>query len=449
MDDKNQKIFIIEDNVVWQQSFRKWLGSDYIFETASDTEKAKQIFSRFLPDIVLLDLGLPQVDQGLNILDFIISQGTDVKVIVITSSQDHQHALEAQRRGATSYFFKSENIRDELPLSVKRALRMQLLERQNRELRKKLSDSLHFDGIIAVSKQMQNILSLVEKIASTREPVLITGESGVGKEIIAQHIHERSKFSDKPFIAINTAALPENLLENELFGHEKGAYTGAHEMKKGQFELADGGTIFLDEIGELPVSIQAKLLRVLQEKKFYRLGGTTEHHANFRLITATNRALDKEVKTKNFREDLYYRLNVIPVKIPPLRERPDDVPALINNFVERYCKENQIPIPRLDTSLIAYMSKLQWKGNIRQLENTLIRMLVLNHKTLTLKDIPEDIQGQEHPFLQEALNSKLTLEEMNRMYVNLVYEHTEKNKKLACDFLEVNYRTLMKRLKKD
>ena len=160
MDDKNQKIFIIEDNVVWQQSFRKWLGSDYIFETATDTEKAKQIFSRFLPDIVLLDLGLPQVDQGLNILDFIISQGTDVKVIVITSSQDHQHALEAQRRGATSYFFKSENIRDELPLSVKRALRMQLLERQNRELRKKLSDSLHFDGIIAVSKQMQNILEL-------------------------------------------------------------------------------------------------------------------------------------------------------------------------------------------------------------------------------------------------------------------------------------------------
>lgn len=449
MDDKNQKILIIEDNLVWQQSFRKWLGSNYIFETAANVEKAKQIYSRFLPDIVLLDLGLPQVEQGLDVLDFIISQGTDVKVIVITSSQDHQHALDAQQRGATSYFFKSENIRDELPLSVKRALRMQMLERQNRDLRKKLSDSLHFDGIIAISKQMQTILRLVEQVASTREPILITGESGVGKEIVAQHIHERSSFCDKPFIAINTAALPENLLENELFGHEKGAYTGAHEMKKGQFELADGGTIFLDEIGEMPLSIQAKLLRVLQEKKFYRLGGTTEHHANFRLITATNRTLDKEVKAKNFREDLYYRLNVIPVKIPPLRERPDDVPALINHFIERYCKENKIPIPRFDPTLIAYLSKLQWKGNVRQLENTLIRMLVLNHKILTLKDIPEEIHGQEHPILQEALNSRLTLEEMNRVYVNLIYEHTSKNKKLACDFLDVNYRTLMKRLKKE
>ena len=449
MDDKNQKILIIEDNLVWQQSFRKWLGSNYIFETAADVEKAKQIYSRFLPDIVLLDLGLPQVEQGLDVLDFIISQGTDVKVIVITSSQDHQHALDAQQRGATSYFFKSENIRDELPLSVKRALRMQMLERQNRDLRKKLSDSLHFDGIIAISKQMQTILRLVEQVASTREPILITGESGVGKEIIAQHIHERSSLCDKPFVAINTAALPENLLENELFGHEKGAYTGAHEMKKGQFELADGGTIFLDEIGEMPLLIQAKLLRVLQEKKFYRLGGTTEHHANFRLITATNRTLDKEVKAKNFREDLYYRLNVIPVKIPPLRERPDDVPALINHFIERYCKENQIPIPRFDPTLIAYLSKLQWKGNVRQLENTLIRMLVLNHKILTLKDIPEEIHGQEHPILQEALNSLLTLEEMNRVYVNLIYEHTNKNKKLACDFLDVNYRTLMKRLKKE
>jgi DNA-binding NtrC family response regulator len=449
MDDKNQKILIIEDNLVWQQSFRKWLGPNYIFETAVDIEKAKQIYSRFFPDIVLLDLGLPQVEQGLDVLDFIISQGTDVKVIVITSSQDHQHALEAQRRGANSYFFKSENIRDELPLSIKRALRMQMLERQNRDLRKKLSDSLHFDGIIAISKQMQTILRLVEQIASTREPILITGESGVGKEIVAQHIHDRSSFANKPFVAINTAALPESLLENELFGHEKGAYTGAHEMKKGQFELADGGTIFLDEIGELPVSIQAKLLRVLQEKKFYRLGGTQEHFANFRLITATNRSLDKEVKAKNFREDLYYRLNVIPVKIPPLRERPDDVPALINHFVERYCKENQIPIPRFDPAFIAYLSKLQWKGNIRQLENTLIRMLVLNQKILTLKDIPEDIHGKEHPILQEALNSRLTLEEMNRMYVNLIYEHTQKNKKLACDFLDVNYRTLMKRLKKE
>ncbi len=445
----NQKILIIEDNLVWQQSFRKWLGKEYLFEFATDVEKAKQVFIRFLPDIVLLDLGLPQIEQGLDTLDFIISQGTDVKVIVITSSQDHQNALEAQKRGASSYFFKSENIKEELPLSVKRALRMQSLERENLNLRKKLTDTLSFEGIISVSKQMQNILRLTEQIRNTNEPVLLTGESGVGKEVVAKHIHARSKCVDKPFIAINAAALPENLLENELFGHEKGAYTGAHDLKKGQFELVNGGTLFLDEIGELPITIQAKLLRVLQEKRFYRLGGTKELKADFRLITATNRNLIEEVKNKHFREDLYYRLNVIPMRIPPLRERPDDIPALINYFTNRYCAENNIAVPRLDADLIAYLSRLQWKGNIRQLENTLIRMLLLNHKTLSLKDLPEQLLEEENALLQNAISNKLSLDEMSRMYVNLVYEHTGKNKKEACSFLNINYRTLNSRLKKE
>ncbi len=447
MQQEKQKILIIEDNLVWQQSFKKWLGSDYIYEIASEVDKAQQLFTRFLPDIVLLDLGLPQIKQGLDTLDFIISKGTDVKVIVITSSQDHQTALEAQKRGASSYFFKSENIQDELPLSVKRALRMQALERENINLRKKLTDSLHFDGIVAVSKQMQNIVRLIEQIKNTNEPVLITGESGVGKEVISKHIHKRSKLSNCNFIAINSAALPENLLENELFGHEKGAYTGAHELKKGQFELVDGGTLFLDEIGELSPSIQAKLLRVLQEKRFYRLGGNNEITADFRLIAATNRDLNEEVKKRRFREDLYYRLNVIPIHIPPLNERPDDIPAFISQFTSRYCKENNLPTPRFDPNLVAYLSRLQWKGNIRQLENTLIRMLVLNQKALTIKDIPEDIQEQENPILQSALSSRLTLEELTRMYVNLVYDNIGKNKKTACDFLDINYRTLMARLK--
>jgi len=443
-----QKILIVEDNLVWQKSYKKWLGPDYIYEFAADSEKAKQVFTRILPDIVLLDLGLPKIEQGFEVLDFIAGQGTDVQVIVITSSQDHQNALDAQRRGAASYFFKTENIKDELPLSIKRALRMQALERENRNLRKKLSDTLSFEGIISVSKQMQNILRLVEKIGNTREPVLLSGESGAGKEVIARHIHNRSKLADKPFISINSAALPENLLENELFGHEKGAYTGAHELKKGQFELVKGGTFFLDEIGELPLTIQAKLLRVLQEKKFYRLGGTKEIIADFRLITATNRQLSEDVKKRKFREDLFYRLNVIPIRIPPLRERPDDIPALINHFAEKYCKENNLPFPRFDPMLISYLSRLQWKGNVRQLENTLIRMLVLNHSEITIKDIPEEIQEQENPLLQNALSSGLTLEEIIHLYVNMVYEHTGKNKKAACEFLNINYRTLMHRLKK-
>lgn len=447
MQKNDHKILIVEDNVVWQQSFRKWLGNRYRFEFASDAEKAKQVFSRFLPDIIILDLGLPKIELGLSLLDFFVAQGSDAKIIVITSSQDHQHALEAQRRGASSYFFKSENIKEELPLLVRRALQMQALERENRTLRRKLNEKLVFEGIVAVSKPMQKILTLIEQIRETLEPVLITGESGVGKEVIARHIHNRSKVNDKPFIAINSAALPEALLENELFGHEKGAFTGAHELKKGKIEMVEGGTLFLDEIGELPPSIQAKLLRVLQEKKFYRLGGTKELSANFRLITATNRSLIDEVKAGQFREDLFYRLNVIPIHIPPLRERPDDIPALINFIVENYCAENKMAVPVIEPSLISYFSRLEWRGNIRQLKNILIRMLVVHPRTLSLSDVPDELVEQENPILQNALSNRLSLEEMSRLYVKMVYEHVGRNKKAACEFLKINYRTLMNRLK--
>jgi DNA-binding NtrC family response regulator len=445
---KTDKILIIEDNAIWQQRFKKWLGDGYNFSFASNVEEAKKTFNSFLPDIVVQDLGLPEVNLGLDILDYIVSQGTDAKVIVITSSQDHQHALEAQKRGAYSYFFKSENIQDELPLTVKRAILMQTLERDNRKLRDKLTSSLMFDDLIAVSNQMQNILKLVERTHKTREPVLISGESGVGKEIVAKHIHNRSMGANKPFIAINSAAVPENLLENELFGHEKGAFTGAQDLKLGHFELAISGTLFLDEIGELPLSIQAKLLRVIQEKKFYRLGGTKEISTNFRLIAATNRTLSEEIVKKTFRDDLYYRLNVIPIHIPPLRERPDDIPALINFFVRKYCKTYKLKsTPSLDPALIAYLLKLEWKGNIRELENTLTRMLVVNNKNLTLKDIPKDIQEQGDPILKTALQNKYTLDEFTKMYAHMVYEHLEKNKKETCEFLNINYRTLISRLK--
>ncbi|MGD9898838.1 MAG: sigma-54-dependent transcriptional regulator [Calditrichaceae bacterium] len=448
MKDSQHKILVIEDNAVWQQSYRKWLGTGYVFEFAADISSAEEAYISFLPDIVLLDLSLPQAKQGLTILDFIIGRGRDSKVIVITSSQDHQDALEAQKRGAYAYFFKGENIEDELPFLVKRATKMQILERENRELRRKLTGTLQYEGIVAVSKQMQSILQLVEQIRNTNEPVLITGESGVGKEIIAKHIHKRSRISRRPFVAINSAALPENLLENELFGHERGAFTGANELKKGQFEQINGGTLFLDEIGELPQSMQAKILRVLQEKKFFRLGGTKEMVADFRLIAATNSNLSEEVKRKNFREDLYYRLNVIPIHIPPLRERPDDIPALVNHFTGYYCKMNRLPVPKLDAALVAYLSKLEWKGNIRQLENTLIRMLVLNLKVLGIKDIPQDIQNEVNPIIQNALVNKYSLEQLTNMYANLVYEYSGKNKKAACEFLQINYRTLMTRLRK-
>jgi DNA-binding NtrC family response regulator len=422
------------------------LGNTYIYVDSADAINAAITFDAQLPDLVILDLGLPEVEQGFELLDNIIAKSTDVEVIVITSSKDHKHALEAQKRGANSYFFKGENIKDELPFLVGRALKMQALQRENKKLRQKLDRVFNFDNIIAVSKPMHNILALIEKIKLSSESVLITGESGVGKEVIAQHIHFRSRRQENTFIALNCAAMPENLLENELFGHEKGAFTGATDLKRGKIEMASGGTLFLDEIGDLPLPLQAKLLRVLQEKNFYRLGGTKEIKINFRLITATNKELSEQVKNKDFREDLYYRLNVIPIHIPPLRERPDDIPALIDHIIQKFCTENHITIPRIDGNLISHLSKQNWEGNIRQLENTLKRMLVLNHKSLTMTDLPKELSKGGNSILEEAFLQNQSLDDLSKKYVRLVLDHFDGNKKEACIFLNINYRTLQRKL---
>jgi DNA-binding NtrC family response regulator len=440
------KILIVEDSLVWREKYKKWLGDTYDFVDSVDAVNAAKTFDTHLPDLVILDLGLPEIDQGLELLDNFMMKRADIAVIVITSSKDHQHALEAQERGAISYFFKGENIKDELPFLVRRALKMQSLQRENRKLRQKLDRVFNFDNIIAVSKPMHNILALVEKIRGSSESVLITGESGVGKEVIAQHIHERSKRQKGPFVAINCAAMPENLLENELFGHERGAFTGATDLKLGKIELASTGTLFLDEIGDIPISLQAKLLRILQEKKFYRLGGTKEIKVNFRLIAATNKDLVSEVLAKKFREDLYYRLNVIPIHIPPLRERPDDIPALIDFFTQRYCQENHLPVPRIDGALITHLSRGNWEGNIRQLDNTLRRMLVLNNRSLTLADLPTELSKNSHSFLKEALDQHLTLDDISKRYAQMILDYFKGNKKETCKFLNINYRTLQNKL---
>lgn len=440
------KILIIEDNLIWRENYKKWLGDQYKFENATQAGDAKLKFESFFPDLVVLDLGLPEVEQGFEILDYIISKGTDVQIIVITASKDHKHALKAQKKGANAYFFKGEDIKDELPLLVKRALKMQALERENKKLRNQLEQKFQFENIIAISKQMQKILELIEKIKNSNESVLIYGESGVGKEVIAKHIHQRSQLSEGDFVAINCAAMPENLLENELFGHEKGAFTGASNLKKGKVELANNGTLFLDEIGEMSLLLQAKLLRVIQEKTISRLGSNVEIKVNFRIIAASNKLLNEEVKKKNFREDLYYRLNVIPIYIPPLRERPDDIPALIDHFVHKYCKENRVPVPKTDPNLIAFLARQDWEGNIRQLENTIKRMLVLNHTSLNISDLPSELKQNSDSYLNNAFMQKYSMEELTKNYAQLVLSHFNGNKKETCEFLKINYRTLQKKI---
>ena len=441
------KILIIEDNVAWAESYRRWIGDQFELKLTFNKTDALEAYKIFNPDLVILDLGLPQIQVGLSLLDEFIKKAQDTKIIVVTSFKEHEYALEAQRRGAHSYFSKGENIEEELPFLVKQAMKMLQLERENNDLRLQLKDKLHFDHIVAISRPMQNILALIEKIKESTEPIILTGESGVGKEGIARHIFDRSHVFKKQFIAINCAALPASLLESELFGYEKGAFTGAVKTTRGKLELANDGTFFLDEIGDLPLELQAKLLRVLENKKFYRLGSEKEISVNFRLITATNKNLSALIKEKKFREDLYYRINVFPIAIPPLRERPDDIPAMIDHINKKFCAENGLTPPQITSRTVAYLSHLRWDGNVRELENTIKRLIITGHSTIDLTDLPADIIEQSNNFMDKALANELTLEEISKIYVKMVLEQKQGNKKEACKLLNINYRTLMSKLK--
>lgn len=446
MSPENNKILIVEDNVIWGENYKKWIGNQYRIKLAFNKTEAMELCELFEPDLIVLDLGLPQIKDGFDLFDELIKQGKDYQIIVVTSFKDHRHALEAQKKGAYSYFSKGENLEEELPYLIKQALKMQNLERENNQLRAKLKNNIHFDNIIAVSRQMQHILSLIENLKMSNEPVLITGESGVGKEVIAQHIfNQGSKFKSN-FVAINCAALPANLLESELFGYEQGAFTGATKTTRGKIEIANNGTLFLDEIGDMPLELQAKLLRVLEKKRFFRLGGEKEIEVDFRLISATHQNLSENIKKGKFREDLYYRINVIPIHLSPLRERPDDIPALIDYFAEKFCTENNLPKPKFTNRVIAFLSHLRWEGNARELENSIKRLIITNQKIIDIKDLPPDILEESDNFLDKALANELSLEEVAKIYARMVLDLKNGNKKEACKHLNVNYRTLIKKL---
>jgi len=441
------KVLIVEDNELWSESFKEWIHDLYNIKVAFNSSDALALCESFDPDLIILDLGLPQISDGLGLLDDLIKRGQDYQIIVVTSFEEHRYALEAQRRGAYSYFSKGdENLEEALPSLIQQALKMQQLERENKVLRSKLEQNIRFDDIVSISKQMQSILATIETVKNSVEPVLITGESGVGKEVIARHIFKQSSRLNESFVAINCGALPPNLLESELFGYEKGAFTGAQKTTRGKFELAHNGTLFLDEIGDMPLELQVKLLRILETKRFFRLGGEKEITINFRLISATNQPLAELIKANKFREDLFYRLNVIPLHIPPLRERPDDIPAMIEHFTEKFCRENDIPKPKFINRVIAFLSHLPWEGNSRELENTIKRLILTNPQQIDIENLPPDILEETDNFLDKALANELTLEEISKIYVKMVLEQKKGNKKEACKLLDINYRTLMGKL---
>jgi two-component system, NtrC family, response regulator len=326
-------------------------------------------------DLIITDMQMPGID-GLQFLQEIKKKNTDIPVIIITAFAEVEKAVVAMQAGAFSYLAKPFS-NDELIVNINKAVQHYALIKENTRLRKEIHTRTNFSGMIGKNTRMLQVYEMIEKVAPTPASVLISGESGTGKELVAKAIHLNSPREAHPFIAVNCAALAENLLESELFGHEKGAFTGAVGMRKGRFELADQGTIFLDEVGEIPLSLQSKLLRVLQEKSFERVGGTKTLDVDVRIISASNRDLKEEVSLGRFREDLFYRLNVIHVFLPALRERMDDMPLLVNFFIQKFSERlNKVDL-RISQDAIRLLMTLPWEGNIRELENTIERAAIL------------------------------------------------------------------------
>lgn len=383
------KILLVDDEEIILQQMRLAFEADYEVLTCSTEADALTTFKREKPPVVTLDLSLrpnnPADLGGLRLVEQFLALEPTTRVIVITANNDETNALRAVRSGAFDYYTKPIRLED-LKIMIQRAARIQDL--QNKIQQSRPDTAPNFQGMIGKSKHMQDVFRFVERVASSDISILISGESGTGKEVVAHAIHQQSQRKENPFVVVNCGAIPENLLESELFGHEKGAFTGAHIQKRGKFELANGGTLFLDEIGELVPSLQVKLLRFLQDRKIERVGGSAPIELDVRIIAATNRDLEKDVGNRIFREDLYYRLKVVPLELPPLRERKDDIIPLAEYFLDVSCREHRKPPKTLSTTAESALLVHNWPGNVRELENLISRAVVLTpHNALNPKDL--------------------------------------------------------------
>jgi two-component system response regulator PilR (NtrC family) len=387
------RVLIVDDERSMRELLSIVLRRDgYEVLTAEDGAAAVELLKKQRFDILITDIRMPQMN-GVDLLREAKQIAPDLVSIIMTAFASTDTAVEALRLGAADYVHKSPNAASELRLRVGRELERKRLQQENVLLKRALGKSSQFSNIIGTSSAMLAVFQLVETIAPTSSTVLITGESGTGKELVARAIHVNSPRKDRPFVALNCGALSETLLDSELFGHMRGAFTGADANKKGLIEVAEKGTIFLDEIGEMSPVVQVKLLRVLQERKFRRLGGTEEIDADIRILAATNRDLSKMVVDGTFREDLFYRINVIPLRLPPLRERQDDIPLLADHFVTRFAEQMGKPITGISKAAMARLREYSWPGNIRELENAIERAVALERTPTILPDsLPEQIR---------------------------------------------------------
>jgi DNA-binding NtrC family response regulator len=384
-------ILIVEDEPKMRRLLELNFGEDgFIIRSAPDAETGLKLFRQEPIDLVVTDLKLPGM-SGLEFLQSVKRGNASVPVVVMTAYGTVETAVEAMKAGASDYILKPFSL-EEIKLIVHKELDVHRLREENRNLREALGHRYEFKNIVARSREMQEVLAIVERVAPSNSTVLLGGESGVGKDMIARAIHEHSRRAAGPFIKINSTAIPENLLESELFGYEKGAFTGAATSKPGKFELADKGTIFLDEIGDVPGTTQVKLLRVLQEREFERLGGTKTLKVDVRVVAATNQDLRAALEQGTFREDLYYRLNVVPISIPPLREHKEDIPYLADYFIERFARAAGKPITGITAAAQKMLMDFHWPGNVRELENIIERAVALTSASvLDVVDIRLDL----------------------------------------------------------
>ncbi|MDM8522386.1 sigma-54 dependent transcriptional regulator [Desulfococcaceae bacterium HSG8] len=441
---KKPRILVVDDEAPMRESLKDWLMEDgYEVGLAGSGKEAIVMSLERTWEVILLDLKMPGMD-GLETLKRLKGEDvkTDAEILVMTAYASIDTAVQAMKEGAFDYLVKPFDP-DEIEMQIKRIIAHKDLIQQNILLRQKLEEKTQCDEIIGKSDAMQEIFELISRVAPADSTVLITGESGTGKELVAQAIHGNSQRCYMPFIAVNCGALPDSLLESELFGYEKGAFTGAEHTKKGRFEMADKGTLFLDEIGDVSLKTQVDLLRVLQERKFRRLGGQDEIEADVRILAATNRDLKEAIRENQFREDLYYRLNVIHIHIPPLRERKEDIPLLARTFIRRYCLEmNKEPLKISDPAL-KLLTDYNWPGNVRELENIIERALVIGGgKEIVSDDLP--FSGKE----PEPESYPKSLKMMEKVHIERILEETGWNISRAARELDIDRQTLYNKIEK-
>jgi two-component system NtrC family response regulator/two-component system response regulator HydG len=442
------RILVVDDEQNARDGLTTILREEgYEVAEAADGEAGFEKLTSFNPDAVLCDIKMPKLD-GLSLLKKVRADGFDTVFVMVTAFGSIETAVEAMRLGAQDYITKPVDVSAVL-VKLEKVLETRQLRRDNAMLRERLHEKHRFTNIIGESGELQAVFDVVKRAAPTKATVLVLGESGTGKELIAQAIHEESPRREKPFVKVNCAALSETLLESELFGHEKGSFTGAAGKREGRFELADGGTLFLDEIGDVTPALQVKLLRVLQQKEFERVGGTQTLKVDVRVVAATNKDLGAEVKAGKFREDLYYRLNVVSVTLPPLRKRKSDIPALVSHFIEKYNEAHGKTVKGLAPGTLNALLSYDWPGNVRELSNVVERAVVLSRENeLTSDDLPATMRGpRPKDRSPETLIPGATLYEIEREAILRTLEMVDGSTSRAADILGISVRKIQYRLK--